>query len=149
MQQRHPEVNFQCMDIRDLLLPSSLESIGPLESYDLIIDKGTLDALVAEKGSVWDPSEHVRENAKKEIDAVVGYVCLCKDWDGSGSDIYSIQLSHRLLKPGATFLYMTWQQKQFRLMFLERPGQWDVSVQTVQTAGGEGWDYYLFIGKKK
>lgn len=55
----------------------------------------------------------------------------------------------RLLKPGGTFLYMTWQQKQFRLMFLERPGIWDVDVQTVPTAGGQGWDYFLFVGKKK
>lgn len=74
MSQRHAHVNFQCRDIRELLLPSSLEKIGPLESYDLIIDKGTLDALVAEKGSVWDPSDKVRENAKKEIDAVVACV---------------------------------------------------------------------------
>lgn len=34
-------------------------------------------------------------------------------------------------------------------MFLERPGIWDVDVQTVPTAGGQGWDYFLFVGKKK
>lgn len=71
MQQRYPGVNFQCMDIREMLEPAQLDSIGPIGSYDLVIDKGTLDALVAEKGSVWDPSEHVRANARKEIDAVI------------------------------------------------------------------------------
>ncbi|CAO1618956.1 unnamed protein product [Sympodiomycopsis kandeliae] len=127
MRSQFPQITFHCLDIRDLLSPSSLSLIGPLSSYDLIIDKGTLDALVAEKGSVWDPSQAVRENAAKEIDAVV-----------------------QLLKPGATFLYMTWQQKQFRLLFLERPQQWDIQCSTIEAvdANKGGWDYFLFTGRK-
>lgn len=30
-----------------------------------------MDALMAEKGSVWDPSPEVRESVRKEIDGVM------------------------------------------------------------------------------
>lgn len=124
MQSRHPNVSFLEMDIRNLVsedyrLPSGAAS------WDLILDKGTLDALVAEKGSVWDPSDQVKDNARREIDGVL-----------------------HLLKPGGVFLYMTWMQPHFRLRFLERPDEWDVTVQTVRPEDG-GWDYFLFIGIKK
>lgn len=35
---------------------------------------GTMDALMAEKGSVWDPSPQVRESVKREVDGVLQWV---------------------------------------------------------------------------
>ncbi|PWN23122.1 S-adenosyl-L-methionine-dependent methyltransferase [Microstroma glucosiphilum] len=123
MRARHPGIDFVEMDIRNLVEESDKLQAGAGQ-WDLIIDKGTLDALVAEKGSVWEPSERVFDNARREIDGVL-----------------------HLLKPGGTFLYLTWMQPHFRLRFLERKADWDVTVRTINEGGG--WDYFLFTGIKK
>lgn len=70
MRARHPEIDFVEMDIRNLVEESDKLQAGAGQ-WDLIIDKGTLDALVAEKGSVWEPSERVFDNARREIDGVL------------------------------------------------------------------------------
>lgn len=69
MTARFPDVNWVEMDIRELV--ERADELGGPNSWDVVIDKGTLDALVAEKGSVWDPSDRVRENARKEMDGVL------------------------------------------------------------------------------
>lgn len=69
MRGKHPEINWVEMDIREMIEKDG--ELGGAASWDAVLDKGTLDALVAEKGSVWDPSERVRENARREIDAVL------------------------------------------------------------------------------
>lgn len=69
MQARHPEQDWRVMDVRQL--QENADDLGGLGTWDVIIDKGTMDALMAEKGSVWDPSEAVRENVKAEIDGVL------------------------------------------------------------------------------
>ncbi|MCO5569351.1 hypothetical protein L7F22_023063 [Adiantum nelumboides] len=82
---------------------------------------GTMDALMAEKGSVWDPSETVRSNVQAEIDGVV--------W---------------LLKPHTgVFLYLTWMQPHFRRPYIERPERWRVETRTM----GEAFHYFLYIAK--
>lgn len=57
------------MDVREL--QERADELGGKDSWDAIIDKGTMDALMAEKGSVWDPSDAVRENVKREMDGVL------------------------------------------------------------------------------
>lgn len=69
MSRRHPQVSWIEMDIREMVQRADV--LGGPVSWDVIIDKGTLDALVAERGSVWDPSEAVRENARCEMDGVL------------------------------------------------------------------------------
>jgi hypothetical protein len=69
MQKRFPEMDWRVFDVRELQERS--EELGGKETWDIIIDKGTMDALMAEKGSVWDPSDTVRENVRREVDGVL------------------------------------------------------------------------------
>jgi hypothetical protein len=69
MQSRFPSMDWRVMDVREIKERS--EELGGRESWDVVIDKGTMDALMAEKGSVWDPSDVVRENVRREVDGVL------------------------------------------------------------------------------
>lgn len=69
MHKRFPEMDWRVFDVRELQERS--QELGGMESWDVIIDKGTMDALMAEKGSVWDPSDAVRENVRREVDGVL------------------------------------------------------------------------------
>ncbi|CAG8442169.1 10345_t:CDS:10 [Acaulospora morrowiae] len=50
------------MDIRDLKFLD--------EEFDVVIDKGTMDALMCDDGDVWNPKPEVVENVKREVDQV-------------------------------------------------------------------------------
>jgi EEF1A lysine methyltransferase 4 len=69
MKARFPDQDWRTMDVREL--KENANQLGGKESWDIILDKGTMDALMAERGSVWDPSEIVRTNVKREIDGVL------------------------------------------------------------------------------
>ncbi|EKM81644.1 hypothetical protein AGABI1DRAFT_126009 [Agaricus bisporus var. burnettii JB137-S8] len=64
MKQRHgearPEMEWYEMDVRDLKFDE--------ESFDVAIDKGTMDAMMTIKGDVWDPPEQVIRDCNKEVD---------------------------------------------------------------------------------
>lgn len=70
MKQRYPTLHWRALDVRDLA-ENADTVLGGAGSWDVILDKGTMDALMAERGSVWDPSPTVRENVRREIDGVV------------------------------------------------------------------------------
>jgi hypothetical protein len=53
------------MDVRDLKM------LKDDESFDIVIDKGTMDALMCDEGDVWNPKPEVIENVSKEVDQVV------------------------------------------------------------------------------
>ncbi|CAJ0751305.1 5628_t:CDS:2 [Entrophospora sp. SA101] len=53
------------MDVRDLKM------LKDDESFDVVIDKGTMDALMCDEGDVWNPKPEVIENVGKEVDQVV------------------------------------------------------------------------------
>ncbi|KAG1465212.1 hypothetical protein G6F46_002700 [Rhizopus delemar] len=57
-----PEMTWLEMDIRDLKFDN--------ESFDAVIDKGTMDALMCDRGDVWDPSEELINDVKGEVDEV-------------------------------------------------------------------------------
>ncbi|CAG8836539.1 40059_t:CDS:2, partial [Gigaspora margarita] len=92
-------MSWLVMDIRDLKFPE--------ETFDVIIDKGTMDALMSDEGNVWDPKPETVENVKRAVDQVV-----------------------RVLKIGGKvniqqFIYITFGQPHFRRKYLERPC-WDI-----------------------
>ncbi|KAE8234633.1 hypothetical protein CF326_g322 [Tilletia indica] len=120
MKEKHPEQDWRVMDVREL--KEHANELGGEGSWDVIIDKGTLDALMAEKGSVWSPSDSVLANVAAEVEGVLA-----------------------LLKPETgRFLYLTFGQPHFRRPHLEREGRWNIEVRTT----GDMFHYYWFIARK-
>jgi len=94
MQKRHgqvrPEMEWHEMDIRNLSFQA--------DSFNVAIDKGTMDAMMTAKGDVWDPPQQVIDDCTKEVDEVL-----------------------RVLSKGGLFIYLTFGQPHFRRRFLTRP----------------------------
>lgn len=102
------------MDIRHLDFGDS--------SFNVAIDKGTLDALIVDEKDPWHPSE----SAVKDVERYISEV-------------------KRVLQPGGTFIYITFGQPHFRTRFLADDACW--SLQVVEF--GESFHYYCYILKKK
>lgn len=114
MKERHseprPEMEWHEMDVRALSFGS--------DTFDVAIDKGTMDAMMTSKGDVWDPPQEVVENCTKEVDEVI-----------------------RVLRKGkGTFIYLTFGQPHFRRRYLTRPGT-TLEIKEL----GEAFHYYLYI----
>ncbi|KIP02687.1 hypothetical protein PHLGIDRAFT_32105 [Phlebiopsis gigantea 11061_1 CR5-6] len=113
MRRKHQEVRpgmeWLEMDVRELKFNS--------ESFDVAIDKGTMDAMMTAKADVWDPPEEVIENCTQEVNEVL-----------------------RVLRPDGTFLYLTFGQPHFRKRYLARP---ETKLEIRQL--GEAFHYYLYI----
>ncbi|KAI0035330.1 S-adenosyl-L-methionine-dependent methyltransferase [Vararia minispora EC-137] len=112
---RRPEMECKFMDIRDLQFEDG--------SFDVAVDKGTMDAMMTANGDVWasnknDPPQRVVEDCTKEVNEVV-----------------------RVLRKGSgTFLYLTFGQPHFRRRYLAREG---ASLEIKQI--GDAFHYYLYI----
>lgn len=104
-----PSMKWQVMDIKYMTFEDN--------SFDKAIDKGTLDALLVDQGSLWDPSEELR----KEIALYIGGV-------------------YRVLKPGGKFIYITFGQPHFRRMFLDCHAWKEVKLTTL----GDSFHYFLY-----
>jgi SAM-dependent methyltransferase len=100
------------MDIRDLKFEN--------ESFDAVIDKGTMDALMCDRGDVWDPSEELIKDVKGEVDEV-----------------------ERVLKVGGIFLYITFGQPHFRKRHLQRDC-WTIDIKTM----GDAFHYFFYTMSK-
>ena len=77
------------MDVRDLKFDN--------ESFDVIIDKGTMDCLLNDYGYTIDPSSDLAKDVRSEIDEI-----------------------QRVLKIGGVFLYITVSDKEFKEPHLKR-----------------------------
>lgn len=96
----------------------------PSASIDVAVDKATLDAFI--HGSLWDPPDDVRENVGKYVDEVA-----------------------RVLKPGGSWLYITYRQPHFIKPLLIREKEWSLEIETLQDPDGAGgFDYFGFIMRK-
>lgn len=105
-----PEMPWLVMDIRNLEFED--------DSFDVAIDKGTMDALMTTKGDVWDPPQQVIDDCTREVDEVL-----------------------RVLRNGnGAFLYLTFGQPHFRRRYLTRP---DTTLEIQQI--GDAFHYYLYI----
>jgi len=110
--QRRPEMQWREMDIRDLLFEDM--------SFDVAIDKGTMDAMMTTKGNVWDPPQQVIDDCNKEVDETL-----------------------RVLRKGGVFIYLTFGQPHFRRRYLQREGT-TLEIKEL----GETFHYYLYIVRK-
>lgn len=104
-------LDWKVMDVRKLEMPDA--------SFDVAIDKGTLDAML--HGSLWDPEDDVKANAKAYIDEVA-----------------------RILKPGGRWLYVTYRQPHFLKPLLLRPDKWTMEVETLESVAGS-FEYFGFV----
>ncbi|CCM00248.1 uncharacterized protein FIBRA_02277 [Fibroporia radiculosa] len=58
-----PEMEWHEMDIRSLTFDA--------DTFDVAIDKGTMDAMMTANGDVWDPPSNIIENCNREVDEVI------------------------------------------------------------------------------
>ena len=93
-------------------------------AFGCVLDKGTLDAVLAEKGDCWELDESVAAEAH-------AYLAECA----------------RVLRRGGCFLYITFGQPHFRkLCLLDERLPWTLeSTATV----GDTWHYYVYVLRKK
>ncbi|KAJ1884899.1 hypothetical protein GGI01_002831 [Coemansia sp. RSA 376] len=112
--QHQSGMTWEVMDVRALDLGDG--------SVDVAIDKGTLDALMCDKGDVWEPSAEMCENVGREVNEV-----------------------NRVLTAGGKFIWITFGQPHFRRRHLERPS-WELQIERLNDGG---FDYFMYIATKK
>ena len=88
-------------------------------SFDLIIDKGSLDAVWTDGGSVWTPSTEVLQDVNLTVNEII-----------------------RLLKTGAKFISISFGQPHFRLPHLRRD-EWTADVRPIDDSF-----YFIYIFTK-
>lgn len=123
-QTKRPNMKWIQMDMTDMTFPE--------ESFDVVLDKAAMDALVVDEGDVWDP--------KNETIVAVDKMCRCV---------------RRILKPTTgKFIQISFSQPHFRTKYLmgERVDgmesspysasqgfsqlyQWDLSFSAIGTSG--------------
>jgi len=84
-----------------------------------------MDALLCSSGSVWSPSEEIKNDCKMEVDEVI-----------------------RVLKPGGRFIYISFGQPHFRLSHLER-NCWEGGVKTTVLGDGGIVQYFIYEMQRK
>lgn len=113
MQRRCSHMEWHVMDMRSLSLPDA--------SFDVVLDKGSLDAVWTDGGSVWDPSRTVRADVAATVKEIL-----------------------RVLRPGGRFLSISFGQPHFRLPLLADPQQWEMTVSPIQDTF-----YFFYRAQKK
>lgn len=106
MRERHEERTCMKWVTMDML---TLEGFGD-QSFDIVVDKAAMDALVCDEGSAWDPNTATQADAASMCAAV-----------------------SRVLVQGAAFIQISFAQPHFRTKYLtgfgvnENPYGWEVS----------------------
>lgn len=93
------------------------------ESFDCVLDKAAMDAILADGGDTWDPPENLLAVAEKVVSETA-----------------------RVLKPGGVYLQLTFSQPHFRKKYLlQHPSRWEAFASHTIPAG---FGYYLFAMRK-
>lgn len=110
-----PELEFAVGDCRALEYEDA--------SFDCVIDKGTIDAVMAEKGDVWDPAPEMVERVEEFV-----------------------REYHRVLRPGGTCIYITFGQPHFRKRYFELDEfDWSLKLHTL----GDAFHYFVYVYTRK
>ncbi|WVR04582.1 hypothetical protein IAU60_001590 [Kwoniella sp. DSM 27419] len=116
MRERHvsrPLMEWREMDVLDLQYQD--------EEFDLVVDKGTMDAMLTSKGDPWNPSEKDIQACTQEVTEAV-----------------------RVLRkrPGSKFVYFTFGQPHFRKRYMtDRPG---FKLSHREIGPPEGFAYFMY-----
>lgn len=105
-----PKMAWKMMDMRKM---DGLED----NQFDLVIDKCAMDAIWSDGGSLWDP----REETVTDITACV-------------------REFYRVLKPGGTFLFISFGQPHFRKPLLACVG-WEIETVPIGM-------YFMYVMRK-
>ncbi|KAG9440889.1 hypothetical protein H6P81_021054 [Aristolochia fimbriata] len=110
-----------CKDIK-VLQADMLELPFGNDSFDVVIEKGTMDVLFVDSGDPWNPKP---ETVRKVMTMLEGV--------------------DRVLKPHGTFISITFGQPHFRRPFFEAPQfTWSMEWKTF----GDGFHYFVYTLKK-
>ncbi|TFY54749.1 hypothetical protein EVG20_g9583 [Dentipellis fragilis] len=145
-QNNRPEMSWHEMDIRALTFRDS--------TFDVAIDKGTMDAMMTAKGDVWgsggiqftdgmpqDPPQQVIDDCTKEVDEVLRWVMVAASVLLREHYPYGCARVCSVLRKGTgIFLYLTFGQPHFRRRFLTRDGT-SLEIKRI----GEAFHYYFYI----
>eukprot|EP00088_Acartia_fossae_P070224 TRINITY_DN9343_c0_g1_i2.p1 TRINITY_DN9343_c0_g1~~TRINITY_DN9343_c0_g1_i2.p1 ORF type:complete len:254 (+),score=36.15 TRINITY_DN9343_c0_g1_i2:170-931(+) len=105
LKQREPKSEYLLMDMTRMPLKDA--------SYDIVIEKATLDSLQVTAASPWDLQSQENQLVSKVLSEV-----------------------KRILRPGGTFVSITFSQPHFRVPLLAAAGlNWAIRVETVPTTG--------------
>ncbi|MFS7998774.1 putative endothelin-converting enzyme 1 [Helianthus anomalus] len=92
------------------------------ESFDVVIEKGTMDVLFVDSGDPWNPRPEAVNNAMAMLQGV-----------------------HRVLKPSGIFISIAFGQPHFRRPLFNAPEfTWSVDYTTF----GDGFHYFFYILRK-
>uniref|UniRef100_A0A7E4WAN4 Methyltransf_11 domain-containing protein n=1 Tax=Panagrellus redivivus TaxID=6233 RepID=A0A7E4WAN4_PANRE len=110
---KYPEMAWICDDMR------SLEHI-PDDSFDVVIEKATIESLLAKEKSVWTFSDSAQADLRSTLAAI-----------------------RRVLKPGGIFISISFTPPYFRVNYLVEQ-EWDVDVSEF----GDGFHFYCYKMRK-
>ncbi|KIJ61960.1 hypothetical protein HYDPIDRAFT_115096 [Hydnomerulius pinastri MD-312] len=110
-----PEMEWREMDVRLLSFSDA--------SFDIAIDKGTMDAMMTSSTDVWDPPEEIVKDCTAEVAEVL-----------------------RVLRPNGAFIYITFGQPHFRRRFLTGPHSPNTKLEVKEL--GESFHYYMYVLRK-
>ncbi|KAI3843673.1 hypothetical protein MKW98_013609 [Papaver atlanticum] len=109
-------------DYIQVLVADMLDLPFDKESFDVVIEKGTMDVVFVDSGDPWNPRP---ETVKKAMTMLQGV--------------------HRVLKPDGVFVSISFGQPHFRRPLFEAPEfSWSIEWKTF----GDGFHYFFYILKK-
>ncbi|KAF5758781.1 putative endothelin-converting enzyme 1 [Helianthus annuus] len=92
------------------------------ESFDVVIEKGTMDVLFVDSGDPWNPRPEAVNNAMAMLQGV-----------------------HRVLKPNGIFISIAFGQPHFRRPLFNAPEfTWSIDYTTF----GDGFHYFFYVLRK-
>ncbi|KAI4888938.1 hypothetical protein NFI96_025077, partial [Prochilodus magdalenae] len=129
MAERHSDcagLSWVCMDIRRLAFPDA--------SFDVVMEKGTLDAMLVDEKDPWNISDSSAQLLHKVLSEPKGYM--------STYVLIAVYQISRVLKPGGRFVSVTFAQPHFRKrLYARKEYGWSINHYHF----GNSFHYFLYV----